>query len=93
MNTSKICDGKVEKLNGALNVSAPGRPGKSWGARLWALSILIAVLFTMLWLGDKLNASVMALTRFMARAQAPLTAQFYYPARMREQITVVAARP
>ena len=46
------------------------------------------VSFTMLWLGDKLNASGMALTRFMARAQAPLTAQFFYPARMRDQITV-----
>ena len=30
----------------------------------------------------------MVLTRFMARAQAPLTAQFHYPVRMRDQITV-----
>lgn len=53
------------------------------------LAILIIVSFTMLWLGDKINASGMVLTRFMARAQAPLTAQFNYPAQARDQITVV----
>lgn len=42
----------------------------------------------MLWLGRKLNAKRMALTRFMAHAKAPLTAQFNYPALMRDQITV-----
>lgn len=53
------------------------------------LFILIIVSFMMLWLGDKLNASGMVLTRFMARVQAPLTAQFSYPVQARDQITVV----
>lgn len=51
--------------------------------------ILVVVSFTMLWVGDKLNASGMAVTRFLARMQAPLTAQFSYPAQARDQITVV----
>ena len=55
----------------------------------WALLILIVVSFTLLWVGDKLNSSGMALTRFMARKQAPMTAQFSYPAQARDQITVV----
>ena len=86
----KLLSRLVSDLNDALSVStsAPGQSGKSRFATLWALLILIVVSFTMLWLGDKLNASGMALTRFMARAQAPLTAQFNYPAWMREQITV-----
>ena len=50
--------------------------------------ILVAVSFTMLWLGDKLNASGMALTRFMASGQAPVTAQFGYPGTGRDQIAV-----
>lgn len=53
------------------------------------LLILIVVSFVMLWLGDKLNAPGMAATRFMARGQAPLTAQFVYPNASREKITVV----
>lgn len=54
-----------------------------------AFLILVVVSFTLLWLGDKLNASGMAVTRFLARMQAPLTAQFNYPAQVRDQITVV----
>ena len=88
MNTKKIWNELVDKLNDALNAGELTRPDQSWVARLWTLAILIVVSFTMLWLGDKLNASGMALTRFMARTQAPLTAQFNYPALMREQITV-----
>ena len=72
----------------ALGASAPERSGQHRLAWPWALLILVAVSFTMLWLGDKLNASGMVLTRFMARAQAPLTAQFNYPALMRDRITV-----
>lgn len=53
----------------------------------WA--ILVALSFVMLYLGDRLNASGMALTRFMARAQAPLTAQLHYPDPARDQITVL----
>ena len=56
--------------------------------KLLTLVILIAVSFIMLWVGDKLNASGMVLTRFMARAQAPLTAHLY-PDNARDQITVL----
>ena len=56
---------------------------------LLALLILTLVSFGMLWLGDKINGSGMALTRFMARVQAPLTAQFAYTDIARDQITVV----
>ncbi|MDW5441172.1 CHASE2 domain-containing protein [Polaromonas sp. SM01] len=62
-------------------------------ALVWALLILMGVSFGMLWLGDKINDSGMALTRFMARAQAPLTAQFAYPAKARDRITVVMYDP
>lgn len=57
----------------------------------WLLAwlILIFVSFGMLWLGDKINGSGMALTRFMARVQAPLTAQFAYTDIARDQITVL----
>jgi CHASE2 domain-containing sensor protein len=51
--------------------------------------LLVIVSFSMLWLGDKINAQGMAVTRFMARAQAPLTAQIAYPATGRDQISVV----
>lgn len=69
-----------------------GAVGSRWrrfGSLLLAWGMLVAVSFGMLWLGDKLNASGMALTRFMARAQAPLAAQFTYPSTTREQITVL----
>ncbi len=90
LKTMTLLGRLVNDFNDALSVSTrtPGPSGKSRFAPLWALLILVVVSFTMLWLGDKLNASGMALTRFMARAQASLTAQFHYPARMREQITV-----
>ena len=90
LKTMTLLGRLVNDFNDALSVSTrtPGPSGKSRFAPLWALLILVVVSFTMLWLGDKLNASGMALTRFMARAQAPLTAQFHYPAVMREQITV-----
>lgn len=90
MKTINILSGLVKAFNDALSVSASttGHPGRSRFAPLWALLILVVVSFTMLWLGDKLNASGMALTRFMARAQAPLMAQFHYPAVMRDRITV-----
>lgn len=64
-------------------------PGQHVVKAVWTLLILIVVSFVMLWLGDKLNAAGMAATRFMARGQAPLTAQFVYPNASREQITVV----
>ena len=90
MKIMKLLSGLGKAFNDALSASdsVPDHPGQRWFARAWALLILVVVSFTMLWLGDKLNASGMALTRFMARAQAPLTAQFHYPALMRDQITV-----
>ena len=65
---------------------------KMGGVLLRAVStflILVVVSFTMLWLGNKLNDSGMAVTRFLARAHAPLTAQLTYPQQARDQITVV----
>lgn len=52
-----------------------------------ALLVLLVVSAGMLWLGDKFNAQGVALTRFMARAQAPLTAS-YYPGSGRDRIAV-----
>lgn len=87
----KISGRSVNTLNGAVSifVSKLEHSARSRFPLVWALLLLVVVSFTMLWLGDKLNASGMALTRFMARAQAPLTAQFHYPALMRDQITVL----
>ena len=53
-----------------------------------AFFLMLVVSLGMLWLGDKLNATGMALTRFMARGQAPLTAEFYSTA-ARDRITVL----
>ena len=61
----------------------------SFATLVSAFLILFAVSVVMLAIGDKLNAKDMVLTRFMAKAQATLTAQVGYPARMRDQITVV----
>ena len=85
--TSNIWSRLLGAFKNALwvGVSAPGQSRLGW---LGALLVLTLASFTMLWLGDKLNASGMALTRFMARAQAPLTAQFHYPALARDKITV-----
>ncbi|MEG1769786.1 MAG: CHASE2 domain-containing protein [Comamonas sp.] len=58
-------------------------------ALLLGFVLLAAVSFGMLWLGDKINAQGMAVTRFMARAQAPVSAQLAYPGQARDQITVV----
>lgn len=60
--------------------------------RAWRLLCMLAVLasasFAMLFLGDKLDASGMVMTRFMATAQAPL-ATVAYPDAARDQITVL----
>src|SRR5690606_12568054 len=50
--------------------------------------VLCVASFTMLWLGDKLNGEGMAVTRYMARVQAPLAGRFY-PDHARSQITVL----
>lgn len=54
-----------------------------------SLAILLVVSFVMLWIGDRINAQGAVLTRFMARGQAPLTAQWFYPDDERDRITVV----
>ncbi|MEW7847820.1 CHASE2 domain-containing protein [Massilia aurea] len=56
---------------------------------VWAFVILVLISFGMLYLGDKLNASGMVLTRFMAAGQAAVTAQIGYPDRARDQVAVV----
>lgn len=64
----------------------------TWAARAWRLSCMLSVLamasFAMLFLGDRLDASGMVMTRFMATAQAPLTS-VAYPETVRDQITVL----
>jgi CHASE2 domain len=56
---------------------------------LFGFALLAATSFFMLWLGDRINAPGMAVTRFLARVQAPLTAELSYPERARGQISVV----
>ncbi|MFC5512797.1 CHASE2 domain-containing protein [Massilia jejuensis] len=56
---------------------------------VWAFVILVLVSFGMLYLGDKLNASGMVLTRFMGAGQAAVTAQIGYPGDARDQVAVV----
>lgn len=55
--------------------------GVSVGQFLTALVISFVVLsllsFSMLWLGDKINKKNLAITRYMATSQAPLTGKFY----------------
>lgn len=55
----------------------------------WALAILVLVSFGMLYLGDKLNAKGMVLTRFMGAGQAAVTAQIGYPVGARDQVMVL----
>ncbi|MBV0882185.1 hypothetical protein KTQ42_23195 [Noviherbaspirillum sp. L7-7A] len=61
----------------------------SLGTMLCALAILVVVSIGMLWLGDKLSAKEMVLTRFMAKGQATLTGQIHDASVARDQITVV----
>lgn len=56
---------------------------------LFGFALLAATSFFMLWLGDRINAPGMAVTRFLARVQAPLTAELSYPEKARGQISVV----
>lgn len=62
------------------------------GGLLASLILLVLVSFTLLSLGDQLNASGMVVTRFMARIQAPLSAHFY-PPEARQQISVLMYDP
>lgn len=68
--------------------------GDRWCCPRWyslpvSFLALLLVSVTMLAIGDALNAKGAVLTRFLARAQAPLTAQWSYPATARDNITVV----
>ncbi|WP_194723853.1 CHASE2 domain-containing protein [Noviherbaspirillum malthae] len=65
------------------------RPPMRVGVFIWSFVILLSVSLLMLCVGDKLNASGMVMTRFMASTQAPLTAQYAYSDKARDQITVV----
>lgn len=56
---------------------------------LFGFVLLAGTSFFMLWLGDRINAPGMAVTRFLARVQAPLTAELSYPQLARGQISVV----
>lgn len=91
-NSIKTMVGWVrESFNEALRVSDNAAAQRRMGIPTfaWFFVILVVLSFTMLWLGDKLNAEGMVVTRFMARVQAPLTSQWGYPAEARDQITVV----
>lgn len=78
-------------LRDALQLGGTGERWRCPGpaALLLGFVLLAAVSFGMLWLGDRINAQGMAVTRFMAKAQAPVSAQLAYPATARDAITVV----
>lgn len=50
--------------------------------------ILCTISFVLLWIGDRINAPGMAVTRLLARMQAPVVAQFY-PEGQRDRIALV----
>ena len=83
--------GKKETFKKAIRYFDPAMREECVSRRVLACAFLIlfGVSLVMLAIGDKLNAQGMVLTRFMARAQATLTAQVAYPAAMRDRITVV----
>ncbi len=64
-------------------------PKKQVLSALFGFALLAATSFFMLWLGDRINAPGMAVTRFLARVQAPLTAEISYPHQARGQISVI----
>lgn len=55
---------------------------------LLSVLTLCLVSFFMLWIGDFINGQGLAITRYMAREQAPMIAHFY-PDTHRKQITVI----
>jgi hypothetical protein len=77
--------GDATDVDGHKNVGWPEQVARA----LLGFSLLAASSFFMLWLGDRINAPGMAVTRFMARVQAPLTAELAYPEQARGQISVV----
>ena len=60
----------------------------SWASIAISVSVLCLISLSMLWLGEKFNGENLALTRYMARVQAPMAAHFY-PDKGQEQISVL----
>lgn len=91
MTRTKFTARAQETFVNALRYSDPAahRERLSLPTLACAFLILFTVSLVMLAIGDKLNARDMVLTRFMAKAQATLTAQVGYPSAARQQITVV----
>lgn len=89
--TTKVGHHVKKTFLDAVRFSDPEARNKKMS--VWTLGCAFLILFivsvVMLGIGDKLNAKDMVVTRFMARAQATLTAQVGYPARERDRITVV----
>lgn len=79
---------KLAKLFVVPPCNQRGNTAQRVASILVAFVVLSLVSFLMLWLGDKIKASGMAYTRYLARAQAPLTGQ-WYSQQGREQITVL----
>lgn len=91
MSIEKVA-GKIEgPFSAAVRFSDPDEREKPQSLRTLccAAIILMVVSIGMLWLGDKLSAKEMVLTRFMAKGQATLTGQVHDPSVARDQITVV----
>lgn len=84
---SALRDAMVDALR--LGDTTPGPVRRPIPTYSCAFIILLMVSSGMLYLGDKLNASGMVLTRFMGAGQAAVTAQIGYPEEGRDQITVV----
>ena len=91
MISTETPTGEQDIFKKALLYFDPAARGESVSrrVRICAFLVLLGVSLVMLAIGDTLNARDMVLTRFMARAQATLTAQVAYPAAMRDRITVV----
>lgn len=73
---------------------AHGNPAPKWRPLGWAPLILALMLlctasFLMLWLGAKINSDGIALTRYMARAQATISGLLAYPDQNRERIGII----
>ena len=75
----------------ALQVQSERNPTSRW-QKLAAFAISFVILsivsFALLWLGDRINAPGMAVTRILARLQAPAVAMFY-PGEAQNQIALV----
>lgn len=75
-------------LNSAFRSWLRGGDREPWAALVLSFLVLCFISFIMLWLGDKLSGQGAAVTRYMARVQAPLAARFY-PDAARQKVTVI----